>query len=194
MLKIGITGGMGSGKSLIIKLFKLLDTPVFMADNEAKRLMLTDESLKKDIKNLLGKESYLDNDTVLNRVYIASQVFNNEDKLRSLNALVHPKVHQAFDIWADKQIGKRYVLYESALFFENGSYKSNDINVLVTAPLDIRIGRVMKRDNISQAQIMERIKHQFSDEEKITLADEVIINDGKTAVIPQVYALHKKFL
>ncbi|GAB2976412.1 dephospho-CoA kinase [Mucilaginibacter puniceus] len=195
MLKIGITGNIGSGKTTVSKLFELMGIPVFYADDAAKILMVTDETLIAGIKQTFGPESYLD-DKTLNRKYIADIVFNDEIQLAKLNALVHPAVFRAFDSWADQEVkdGVPYVLKEAAVLFESSSYKFCDKTIMVTAPLELRIKRVMHRDNITRQEVLNREARQFTEEKKIQLADYVIKNDESELVIPQVLKLHNIFL
>ena len=195
MLKIGITGNIGSGKTTVSKLFELIGIPVFYADDAAKILMVTDEVLIAGIKQTFGAESYLD-DKTLNRKHIADIVFNDEAQLAKLNALVHPAVFRAFDSWAEQEIkdGVPYVLKEAAVLFESSSYKFCDKTIMVTAPLDLRIKRVMHRDNITRQEVLNREDRQFPEEKKIQLADYVIKNDESELVIPQVLKLHQEFI
>jgi dephospho-CoA kinase len=195
MLKIGITGNIGSGKTTVSKLFELMGIPVFYADDAAKILMVTDEELIAGIKQTFGTESYLD-DKALNRKHIADIVFNDEKKLAKLNALVHPAVFRAFDKWAEEELKDDvpYVLKEAAVLFESSSYKFCDKTIMVTAPLDLRIKRVMHRDNITRQEVLNREARQFTEEKKIHLADYVIKNDESELVIPQVLKLHDLFL
>lgn len=195
MLKIGITGNIGSGKTTVSKLFELIGIPVFYADDAAKILMVTDEVLIAGIKQTFGAESYLD-DKALNRKHIADIVFNDEKQLAKLNALVHPAVFRAFDKWAEEELKDDvpYVLKEAAVLFESSSYKFCDKTIMVTAPLDLRIKRVMHRDNITRQEVLNREARQFTEEKKIQLADYVIKNDESELVIPQVLKLHDTFL
>ena len=195
MLKIGITGNIGSGKTIVSKLFELIGIPVFYADDAAKILMVTDEELVAGIKQTFGSESYLD-DKTLNRKHIADIVFNDEAQLAKLNALVHPAVFRAFDSWAEQEVkdGVPYVLKEAAVLFESSSYKFCDKTIMVTAPLDLRVKRVMHRDNITKEEVLNREARQFTEEKKIQLADYVIKNDESELVIPQVLKLHQEFI
>jgi len=195
MLKIGITGNIGSGKTTVSKLFELMGIPVFYADDAAKVLMVTDELLIAGIKGAFGAESYFD-DKTLNRKHIADIVFNDEAQLAKLNALVHPAVFRAFDSWAEQEVrdGVPYVLKEAAVLFESSSYKFCDKTIMVTAPLELRIKRVMHRDSITRQEVLSREARQFSEEKKIQLADYVIKNDESELVIPQVLKLHELFL
>jgi len=190
-LKIGITGGIGSGKTFLTKLFKALGVPVYNADEEAKRLMNSDARIKKQLIELFGAATYKDGK--LDRTFLAAIVFSDKEKLELLNSIVHPIVIQEAKDWAERQTS-RYSLKEAALLFESGSYKELDYTILVTAPMDVRIQRVIKRDGVTEQQVRERISKQLSDEEKLLLADFVIVNDGITPLLPQVWTLHQKFL
>lgn len=192
MLKIGITGGIGSGKTTICSIFKLLNIPVYNADLMAKKLMTSDENLIESIKILLGNESYTQNGE-LNRPYIANIIFKNIRKLKKLNFLVHPAVKIDFEKWATEQESK-YVIKEAALLFEAGSYKDLDYNILVFAPLEVRISRVINRDNTDRESIISRINNQMPEEEKNKLADYFINNDGNHSLIKQILQLHSEFL
>ena len=193
MLKIGITGNIGSGKTTVSKVFELLGTPVFYADDEAKKVMTTDGILIGEIKSTFGEQAYFDNGE-LNRKHIASIVFNNEEELKKLNNLVHPAVFRAFSAWAENHKNTPYVLKEAALLFESGSYKMCDYNITVNAPLETRIQRVIQRDGLSRQEIERRELNQLPEEKKVQLADYVINNDGTKLVIPQVLELHRVFL
>lgn len=194
MYKVGITGGIGSGKTTVCKVFEVLGIPVFYADTVAKEIMVRDELLIEGIKTTFGKESYFE-DGKLNNKHIASIVFNNEAELAKLNALVHPAVFRAFDLW-EAQISAEvpYTLKEAALLFESESYKMVDTTILVTAPLQIKLDRVVARDGITAEQVKARIDKQFSDAEKIKMANHFIVNDEEHSIIEQVLALHKVFL
>jgi dephospho-CoA kinase len=193
MFKVGITGNMGSGKTTVCKVFEVLGIPVFYADDEAKKVMIEDDVLIAGIKHAFGKEAYFA-DGSLNRKHIAGIVFNNKEELLKLNALVHPAVFRAFDKWVINQKNVPYVLKEAALLFESDSYKMCDRSVLVTAPLDIRIQRVTQRDGIAADEVKSRNDRQFSEEKKLTMANDVIINDDTQLVIPQVIKLHELYL
>lgn len=192
MLKIGVTGGIGSGKSTICQVFELLGIPVFYADAEAKKLMLEDEKLKSAISDTFGAASYLA-DGSLNRTYLAEIVFNDENQLASLNKLVHPAVFKAFNHWAEAQTAA-YVVKEAALLFESGSYRLCDKNILVTAPEALKIARIIQRDQIGEEEIRARMARQMSDEEKLPLADIVLKNDEQELLIPQILQLNEQFL
>lgn len=191
MVLIGLTGGIGSGKSTVAKVFETLGIPVYYADDEAKRLMNTDERLKQEIIKQFGIESYKDG--TLNRPYIASLVFTNKEKLSLLNSLVHPVTIEDSQKWVLQQISP-YVIREAALLFESGANKGLDFVIGVSAPLPLRIQRVIQRDSLSKEEIEQRISRQMDEEEKLKKCDFVILNDEKQLVIPQVLDIHKKIL
>jgi dephospho-CoA kinase len=193
MLKIGITGNIGSGKTTVSKIFEVLGIPVFYADDEAKKVMVNDEILIDAIKHTFGKESYFE-DGSLNRKHISNIVFKSETELAKLNAIVHPATFRAFDNWVPKFKNAPYILKEAALMFESTSYKMCDKTIMVTAPLEMRIQRVMQRDGLSEAEVRGRDAKQFTEEKKLELADYAIKNDNSELVIPQVLALHELFI
>ena len=191
-LKIGITGGIGSGKSIISKVFEGLGIPVFNADNVAKELMQRDVALKSALVKTFGPSTYNDHGE-LQRAYLAERVFSDPEQLRKLNAIVHPAAIQAAIEWAEKQTTP-YSLKEAALLFESGSYRDLDATILVTAPLPLRISRVMQRDGLSHEQVFERVQRQWSDEQKLPLAQYIIYNDDLQPVLPQVWNIHQQLL
>lgn len=194
MLKIGITGGIGSGKTTVCKVFETLGIPVFYADTVAKQIMVSDEILVAGVKDAFGPESYA-TDGSLNNKHIAGIVFNNADQLSRLNALVHPAVFRAFDSWVEQvPASVPYILKEAALLFESGSYKMCDQNILVLAPQALKLQRVMERDGVSAEQVKARMDKQLSDEEKMKLADQLIYNNETASLIIQVTRLHQLFL
>lgn len=192
MLIVGLTGGIGSGKSTVAGYFEKLGIPVYIADDRAKALMVTNAELKAGIIDLLGETAYMP-DGRLNRAYIAGQVFNKASLLDSLNALVHPAVGKDFKRWTNQQQSP-YVIKEAAILFENGNYKSADKNILVTAPEEVRIQRVMDRDGVPRARVLARMKHQWPDNEKIPLADYVIENIDLQQTQLQVNSLHEQLI
>lgn len=191
MLRIGLTGGIGSGKSTVARIFSVLGIPVYNADDASKRLMIEDEELKNAIINSFGDESY--SDGALNRQYLSGQVFNNSERIKLLNSLVHPVTLRDAKEWMEKQQSP-YVIKEAALIFESGSQKMLDYVIGVKTPLDIRIGRTMQRDNISFDEVKARINLQMDEEEKMRLCDYIIVNDEQQMLVPQVLSLHKAFL
>lgn len=193
MLKVGITGGIGSGKTTVCRIFEVLGIPVFYADNAAKSVMHTDTLLRQDIVDGFGKDSYFDTGE-LNRKHISAIVFNDKEQLAKLNALVHPAVFRAFDTWVALQKNVPYVLKEAALLFESDSYKMCDRSILVKSPEALRIARIIARDNTTAEEVRLRMNRQFTDEQKEKLADHIIINDEEMLLIPQVLELHQHFL
>ncbi len=192
-IQIGITGGIGSGKSLICKIFHVLGVPVYDADSRAKKLMTIDGILIDQIKKEFGSLSY-DEDGVLNRELLSRSVFNNPEKLTKLNSLVHPRVALDYNQWMHEQDEVKYCLKEAALLFEAGSYQSLDKIIVVTAPDELRIKRVLQRDPQRDRTVVERIiKNQMPQEEKMMKADFVIKNDESELVVPQVLKLHEWF-
>lgn len=193
MLKIGITGGIGSGKTTVCKVFELLGVPVFYADDIAKSIMHTDPILKSGILEAFGQKSYTQSGE-LNRSYISSIVFNDKHELEKLNSLVHPAVFRAFDTWVLSQKEASYVIKEAALLYESDAYKMCDQTILVISPIETRISRVQARDGISAEDIQLRMNRQFSDEQKMKFADHILNNDEKQLLIPQIIQLHQQFL
>ncbi len=191
MLHIGLTGGMGSGKSIVANIFEVLGIPVYYADIASKRLMNENEGLKSSIIKHFGSEAY--SDGVLDRKFLAGQVFNDNEKIALLNSLVHPVTIKDAAGWIEKQTTS-YIIKEAALIFESGSNKYLDYVIGVEAPKDLRIQRAMDRDSISAQQVEDRISKQMDEAEKMRLCDFVIVNDEQQMVIPQVLALHEKFL
>lgn len=192
MLKIGVTGNIGSGKSQICRIFELLGIPVYYADEKAKELMINNKDLVNSIKTLIGSGAYL-SDGGLDRAYISEQVFIDKGLLEKLNALVHPAVAIDFKTWclAQKSL---YVIKEAALLFESGSYKDLDEIVMVTAPEKLRIQRVIGRDRMTEHQVLLRIRNQMDENLKIEKADYIIQNDGDTFLVRQILKLHRLFL
>lgn len=193
-LQIGITGGIGTGKSLVCKIFHVLGVPAYDADSRAKKLMTTDGILIGQIQKEFGTLSY-DARGVLNREYLSATVFNDEAKLKRLNELVHPRVGEDYKRWVAEQGNVKYVLKEAALLFESGSYQVLDKIIVVTAPEPLRIKRVLARDpHRSMQQIKEILRSQMGEEEKVKRADYIIVNDETTLLIPQVIRLHLQFI
>jgi len=192
-MKVGITGNIGSGKTTVCKIFETLNIPIYYADAEAKRLMAEEPNVKEKIKLLFGVKAYLE-DGSLDRKFLASIVFNNPQMLTRLNYIVHPAVREDSARWANAQKKAPYVLKEAALMVESENYKDLDKLIVVSAPLRIRVQRVMKRDKVDRQAVMARESKQISEQEKIGLADYIINNDGHHAIIPQVQKIHKKLL
>lgn len=191
---IGITGGIGSGKTTVCKIFETLGIPVYYADLMAKKIMTSNRSVKKKIKDLLGVEAYHSNGQ-LNRQLVSSKIFSDKTLLERINQIVHPAVKDDTDRWAEQYQQSPttpYVLKEAALLVENGSYKTMDAIIVVTCPEDIRIKRVMKRDKAEREAVMRKVKSQLSEAEKVKVADFIIVNDGANPLIPQVWKIHQK--
>ncbi len=184
---VGLTGGIGSGKSTAASFFQELGIPIYIADDQAKWLMNNLEPLKKQVQYLLGEEAYTVNG--LNRKYVANKVFSNKGLLQELNKLVHPEVDRHFKSWHQAQKSP-YVIKEAAILFENGGYQKCDYMIVVVAPLPTRIQRVMKRDKISEDEVLARIKNQWTDARKISFADAVIENGTLDNLKKRVLRLH----
>lgn len=170
---IGLTGGIGSGKTTIASLFKKKGIPIYIADERAKNITNTSKLIRKHIIELLGENAYQGHK--MDRNYVSNKIFNNETLLKKINAIIHPKVTEDFVEWLKKQKGP-YCIKESAILFENGNYKYCDYTILITAPEEIKIKRVMKRDQLTILEIKSRIKNQWSDDKKSFLADTIIEN------------------
>jgi dephospho-CoA kinase len=192
-LEIGITGGIGSGKSLVCKIFQTLGVPVYDADSHAKKLMTTDGILVSQIKKEFGDLSYHP-DGSLNNVYLGNHVFRDEEKLKKLNSLVHPRVAIDYRNWVEQNSAAVYVLKEAALLFEAKTSQQLDKIIVVSAPEEMRIKRVLSRDkHRSVEQIKRIVEKQMPEDEKLKRADYIVVNDETKPVIPQVLELHAKF-
>ena len=191
MKLIGITGGIGSGKSTIAKVFMSIGYPVYNSDTRAKELINSNEKLINSIKLSFGDDLY--NSQGLDRKKMASIVFNNPEKLELLNSIIHPAVGRDFEKWIDSQ-NTSFILKEAAILFETGIYKSLHKIILVSAPQETRIERVIKRDNTNREEVLSRMNNQWSEEKKTELADYVIDNSGNKLVIPQVLEIIKQIL
>ncbi|WP_034921145.1 dephospho-CoA kinase [Gillisia sp. CAL575] len=185
---VGLTGGIGSGKTTVASFLKELKVPIYIADDAGKYLMNTNSEVKAKIVSLFGEQAY--NDGHLDRKYIADKVFNSPEKLQQLNEIVHPAVARDFIKWKNKQ-DSSYVLYEAAILFESGGYKNCDLVILVTAPLEDRIKRLQARDKSTLEEIEARMKHQWSDEEKRKLSNFEIFNKNLSSTKEQVRNLHE---
>lgn len=188
--QIGITGGIGTGKSLVCRIFQCFGVPTYDADSHAKELMTTDGILISNIKKEFGELSY-NTDGSLNRNYLSLRVFNDAEQLKKLNELVHPRVAIDYKRWVENKIGFPYVLKEAALLFEAGSNQQLDKVIVVHAPEEIRIRRVLKRDrHRTEAQVKSIVKNQMPEEEKMKRADFIVRNDETVLLIPQIVELH----
>jgi dephospho-CoA kinase len=192
MLQIGITGGIGSGKTTVCQIFAAFGIPIYDADSAAKKLMSEDLQLIESIKELFGEMAYAENGE-LNRSYIAEKAFVDKDLIKKLNNIVHPAVAIDQEKWTNVQKSP-YVIKEAALLYESGSYQKLDKVIVVTAPEELRIERVMKRNQISREAVLARMQQQWPEEEKIRLADYIINNDGELPLIPQCMAIHHQLL
>ncbi len=184
---IGLTGGIGSGKTTVSRMFSDLGIPVYIADTEAKKLTNSSKTIKKELIKVLGKKAYV-NDK-LNKKYVAGLIFNNEDLLKKVNSIIHPRVAEHFNNWCEKQ-NATYIIKEAAILSENGSYKGCDLTILITAPLKDRLARVLKRDSITKKEIEDRIKNQWSDDIKSEFADFVIENLDINTTQEKVKRIH----
>jgi dephospho-CoA kinase len=191
MLKVGITGGIGSGKTTVTRIFSLLGVPIYDADSAAKRLMNQDAVLKASIISTFGPQAYAHG--TLDRTWLAAQVFNDPAKLAKLNSLVHPATIADAKAWMDRQTAP-YTIKEAALLFESGSDKGLDKVIGVSAPESLRIQRVTEREHTSETEVRKRIDKQMPEAEKMGRCDFILQNDGKEMLIPQVIALHEKLL
>jgi len=191
MLRIGLTGGIGSGKSTVARIFEVLGIPVYDADSASKKLMIENNELKNQIKNSFGKGAYTDGE--LNRRYLAEQVFSDSQKMALLNSLVHPATIKDAEQWMKKQKAP-YLIKEAALIFESGSQKQLNYVIGVKSPLALRLQRTIQRDNVNTEQVKARIEMQMDEAIKMSLCDYVIINDEQQMILPQVLELHEKFL
>lgn len=188
MLRVGLTGGIGSGKSTVGLVFNFLGIPVYIADARAHGLMANDEKVKAQIKLLLGNTSYHDDKP--DRKYIASRVFQDPELLDALNAIIHPAVREDFKDWCRTYHMKPFVLHEAAILFESGVSDEMDENIVVWAPEEARISRVMLRDKVTEDEVRSRMRHQWTEQEKIARAQFTVINDGAHSLIRQVKDLY----
>ena len=191
MKKIGITGGIGSGKTYVASVFQSLGIPIFNADIQAKKIMTSSRKLIKLVKEEFGNDIYKDSD--LNKEKLASIVFSDSDKLQKLNSLVHPIVKEEFNNWYKKQTSP-YVIKEAAILFESNSHIGLDAVICVSAPLGLRMKRLLNRDDYSEKEIKKRIENQISQEEKQKLSDYIIVNVEKELLLPKIIKIHKELL
>ena len=187
---IGLTGGIGSGKTIVSQLFKTLGCVIYNSDSRAKDLYFNSE-VKQQVISLLGQEAYTINGE-LNKVFISQTVFSDEAKLKQLNGIIHPAVKKDFDLFVKSYPAETFIIKESALLFEENLYLKCDATILVTAPIELKIERIVKRNALSKIEIEKRMHTQWADEQKIPLADFVIVNDEKQAIVPQVITIFNK--
>ena len=192
MLKVGITGNIGSGKTIVCRIFELLNVEVYYADTRAKEILHTHES-KMQIKKLFGSDIFDQKENLINQK-LAEIVFNDRAALQSLNNIIHPQVNKYFEFWANDRKSNDYVLKEAALIFESGAHKNLDKVIVVASSMDLMIERVKQRDNVSGESIKKRLSNQIDQQTKISKADYVIYNDERRLLIPQVLEVHNKLL
>lgn len=193
MLQVGITGGIGSGKTTVCHIFETLGIPVYYADDRAKWLMEYNPEVKGEIVNLFGAQAY-DDSGKLQRKHIAEIAFHDPSVLSKLNAIVHPAVWRDGEEWNKNQAATPYTLKEAALLYESGGSEFLDFIIIVSAPEEIRVNRVVQRDQATKEEVLARIRRQMPEEEKISRADFIILNDGQKALIPQVLSIHRQLL
>lgn len=189
MLKVGLTGGIGSGKTLISKIFSLLDIPVYYADDRAKDLMITHQKIISGLKRKFGEQVYYRSGE-LNKAFLRERIFNHPEAKKFVDELVHPIVREDGNNWFKNQKNAPYAIKEAALLIESNSYKDLDKLILVLSPLELRIPRISQRDKISSIEIEKRIRSQMDDEEKVKLADFIINNDNRHSLVTQVLEIH----
>lgn len=192
MIKVGITGGIGSGKSLVCEVFSKLGIPIYKADDRAKLLMNTNSQIKDKLTAKFGSDVY--KSSTINRPLLADIIFNNREALDFVNTTVHPVVASDFDVWCNLHSSQPYVIEEAALLFESGAYQRMDKIITVLAPENIRKQRALKRDNITMAQVEQRMNNQLADAEKAGRSDYLIYNDEKHGLLEQILNLHHIFL
>lgn len=192
MLKVGLTGNIGSGKSTVAELFKTIGIPVFHADNEAK-VILDKPAIIFQLVERLGNHIVDSVSRKIDRQVLAGIIFNDQKSLEFVNTLIHSKVHESWMTWVEAQ-QSQYVIEEAAILFESGHEKAFDKIVLVTAPQELRIKRVMDRDKVGRDKVLERIKNQWPEQEKLALSDYIIQNDGIVELLPQVKTVHESLL
>ncbi len=193
MIKIGITGGIGSGKSIVSKIFEVMGTAVYNSDQKAKQLMNGNEIIRRKLTAKFGEKIYL-NSGLLNKKLLASIIFTKSEHTKFVNNTVHPVIIEDFRKWTEKHDKSKIIVKEAALLIESNAYKDLDIIITVFAPLELRIKRVMLRDGMKRSQVLDRIKKQLPEEEKMKIADYVIVNDDKKAVLPQLMKIYNKLM
>jgi dephospho-CoA kinase len=190
-MKLGVTGGIGSGKTSVCKVFAVLGVPVFSADRVAREIIDGNENIKEAINSIAGKDLYINGS--LDRMALASLIFNNKKLLEKVNSLVHPVVFEHFEIWMNEQ-SSRYVIMEAAILFESGASRLVDRIATIIAPVEERMNRVMIRSRLSREQVLERMKNQMDDETRIRLSDYIIYNSENDMIIPAVLKIHEDIL
>ncbi len=193
MIKVGLTGGIGAGKSIVSKIFNNLGIKIYDSDYQAKLLYLTDNSLKFELVQEFGEKVYT-TEGVLNKKYLAEIVFNDKNRLAKLNHMVHPRVRIHFENWINEQKENPYIIKEAAILFDSGANNYTDKIIVVIAPEDIRIRRIIVRDNILRSEVIKRMKNQLPQEKIVKKANYVIVNNGIQPVLPQVLFIHHELL
>ncbi|MCX7987257.1 MAG: dephospho-CoA kinase [Bacteroidales bacterium] len=188
MTKVGLTGGIGAGKTIVAQIFRMLEVPVFVADEEAKKL-LNEKEVIDFYKTILGHEIITDG--VINIRKTALKLFEHPEYVEKINTFIHPLVDRKFEEWCAKNSSNPYVIKESAILFETNLYRKLDYTILVTAPIDLRFERLKKSRKMSVEEIRSRMQHQWSDDQKMKLANWIINNDDKTPILPQVINIHE---
>jgi len=188
MIKAGITGGIGSGKSIVCEIFRTLGIPVFVSDNISRQLIDQDQDIKDQLVSLFGKDIF-NNDGRLEKEKLSKLIFGDRNALKKVNAVVHPAVKKKFNEWSGQYYDHKYVIKESALLFESGNTHELDVIIMVYAPESFRIKRIIERDNLPEERIKAIIANQINDEEKIRMSDHIIYNDETQLLIPQVLKL-----
>ncbi|MFN8257313.1 MAG: dephospho-CoA kinase [Bacteroidales bacterium] len=189
MIKVGLTGGIGCGKSTVGKIFIALGVPLYDSDYEAKQLYVKDLQLKTDLISIFGKEVYLSNGNI-NKEYLSKIVFTDKNRLDELNKLVHPLVKRNFEAWQNSHFNEKYIIKEAAILFESGAYKQVDKIVLVVSPEELRIKRIIERDKLSVEQVKQKMNQQMIQDELVKRSDYIIVNDENKALLPQVLNIH----
>lgn len=193
MFKVGITGGIGSGKTIATKVFDILGIPIYNADSKAKEIIRTNAKIQQQLIENYGKEIFLDNG-ILNKQKLSSIIFNNEKERQKVNSIIHPVVIDDYNNWTKNYSNCNYIIKEAAILFESGAYKDLDFIITVCSPIELRIQRIVLRDKISKSLIEKKIQSQLSDKEKIKLSDFVIHNNNKDLIINQILKIHNNIL
>jgi len=188
---LGITGGIGSGKSVVCRVFSILGAPVFSADDEARFIMERDNNIMNEVEKVAGEKVY--ENGILDRRKLAHIIFRDRNKLAAVNRIVHPAVFENFRRWKERNKSP-LVIFESAILFESGSYKYTDRVLNLNAPVEIRIKRVMERNRLSEEEVVERINNQWSDEQRTEMSDYNINNSGKEMILPSILRIYREMI
>lgn len=188
MIKLGLTGNIGSGKSTVARIFEILGVPIYHADDEAKKLLQLPD-VAEELLRIFGQEVFAGQN--VDRKKLAAIVFHDKWSLNKLNSIIHPRVRQDFDQWIENQQGHAYIIQEAAILFESGFYKFFDRNIVVTCPAEMAIHRVMKRDQVPESVVRSRLQNQWAESKKVSLSHYVIDNSGSQLIIPQVLKIHE---